>query len=293
MISVLICTYNQEQYIAQAIDSVLMQKCDEPFEILIGDDCSTDKTSAIVDDYQKQYPDIIRIIRPTTNGGASLNMLRLIDNARGEFLSVCDGDDYWLTDDMLQKQIDIFKANPNVGMVCAKAKCYIQDEGKYQGVLGYAGAEDLMTMLKDNKDVAAPTIAFRADLMRKCVQDSEWYINQNFFYDSIMAYWFAYNSNIKFINEELAAYRVLSNSACHAVDNKKSQLYAKRYFMVKWHFVLTHPQLCNSEIFEILMEDYDNRISETEYLTTSEMRNTKAYKLGNSILKPIKKILKK
>ena len=76
MISVLLCTYNQDKYIAQAIESVLLQKCDEAFEMLIGDDCSTDGTGTIVDEYQKQYPDIVRVIRPEKNGGASLNMVR-------------------------------------------------------------------------------------------------------------------------------------------------------------------------------------------------------------------------
>lgn len=290
MISVLICTYNQEKYIAQAIESILMQKCEEGFEIMIGDDCSTDNTGTIVDEYQKQYPEIVRVIRPEKNGGASLNMVRLIENAKGEYLSICDGDDYWLSDDVLQKQVDVFRSMPDVGMVCAKAKCYIQELGEYQGTLGYAGAEDLMTMLQDNHDVAAPTIAFRTELMRQCVKESNWYIERNFFYDSIMAYWFAYNSKIKFIDEEVAAYRVLQNSACHAIDSKKTRLFSKRYYMVKWHFVMTHPNLCNAEIYEMLIKDYDDRTTEIEYQTTLDVRNTKAYKIGNAILSPIKKM---
>jgi glycosyltransferase involved in cell wall biosynthesis len=269
-----------------------MQKCDEAFEVLIGDDCSTDRTGEIADDYQLRYPNLIRVVRPIKNGGASLNMVRWIENANVEYLSICDGDEFWLRDDVLQKQVDIFKSSPDIGMLCAKAKCYIQEEGIYRGTLGYVGAEYLMTMLKDNRDVAAPTIAFRTDLMRQCIKDCTWYINQNFFYDSIMAYWFAYNSKIKFIDEELAAYRVLQNSACHATDNKKNRLFAKRYFMVKWHFVMTHSDLCNTEMFNLLMQDYDARTSEVEYQTMSEMRGTKAYKLGIALLKPLKKIFK-
>lgn len=290
LISVLICTYNQEKYVAQAIESVLMQKCDVAFEILVGDDCSTDDTGAIVDEYQKQYPEIVRVIRPEKNGGASLNMVRLIENAKGEYLSICDGDDYWISDDVLQKQVDVFRSMPDVGMVCAKAKCYIQELEEFQGTLGYAGVEDLMAMLRDNCDVAAPTITFRTDLMRQCVKESNWYIEQNFFYDSIMAYWFAYNSKIKFIDEEVAAYRVLKNSACHAIDSRRTRLYSKRYYMVKWHFVMNHPDICNTEVYEMLIKDYDDRTNEIEYQTTLDMRNTKAYKIGNAILLPIKKM---
>lgn len=292
MISVLVCTYNQEKFLAQALDSVLMQQCDEPFEILIGDDCSTDNTSKIADDYQLRYPNIIRVIRPDKNGGASLNFIRLVNEARGDVLCCCDGDDFWLQDDALQKRLDVFRANPDVGMICAKAKCYIQEKGVYQGTLGYAGAEDLTTMLRDNRDVAAPTIAFRRDLMLRCIADSKWYIDQNWFYDSIMAYWFAYNSKIKFINEELAAYRVLSSSACHADSPEKEAEYARRYFMVKWHFILTHPDLCNQETFDMLMREYDERSKYMSYVADLKVRSSNAYKLGNVLLNPLKKIAK-
>lgn len=289
MISVLICTYNQEKYLAQALECILMQKCDEPFEILIGDDCSTDNTGKIAEDYQSRFPEIIRVIRSEKNMGASQNMVRLAKEAKGDFLSICDGDDYWLREDVLQKQLDVFRANPDVGMICAKAKCYIQENGEYIGTLGYAGAEDLVTMLRDNRDVAAPTIAFRRDLMLRCIADSKWYIDQNWFYDSVMAYWFAYNSSIKFIDEELAAYRVLANSACHADSLEKEAEYTRRYFMVKWHFILTHPDLCNQETFDMLMHEYDSLTQVTADMSANKVRTSKTYKLGKIIVNHFRK----
>ena len=283
MISVLVCTYNQEKYLAQALDSILMQKCDEPFEVLVGDDCSTDNTGKIADDYQSRFPDIVHVIRPEKNGGASLNMVRLVKEAKGDFLSICDGDDYWLGEDVLQKQLDMFRANPDTGMICGKAKCYIQEQGKYRGVLGYAGAEDLMTML------AAPTIAFRRDLMLRCIAESKWYLDTNWFYDSIIAYWFAYYSKIKFIDAELAAYRVLSNSACHSSSINKEAEYARRYFAVKWHFILTHPDVCNEGMFDILMHEYDSRTRIIADMSANKVRSSKAYKLGNVVVAPFRK----
>ena len=293
MISVLVCTYNQEKYLTQAIDSILMQKCSEPFEILIGDDCSTDDTGKIADDYQFRYPDKVRVVRPEKNGGASYNIIGLVNSAKGEYLSICDGDDYWLRNDVLQKQYDSFKSNPDVGMVCAKAKCYIQEKGEFYGVLGYIGAENLATMLRDNRDVAAPTIAFRTMLMKQCIADSEWYIARNYFYDSIMAYWFAYNSCIKFIDEEFAAYRVLPNSACHALSPEKETEYALRYFMVKWHFILTHPDICSEDVFELLMRDYDARTKYIAGISSHKVRSSKAYRLGNLMIKPFRKFVNK
>ena len=292
MISVKILTYNQDKYIAQAIESVLMQKCDEPFEILIGDDCSTDSTGMIVDEYQSRYPDIIRVIRPEHNLGSAANSIRVLQFAKGEYISICDGDDYWLRDDHLQKQIDIFRNMPEVGMVCAKAKRFIQSKGDYEGTLGYAGAEDLMNMLRDNKDVAAPTIAFRKELLKKCIADSQWYIDNNCFYDTIEAYWFAYNSRIKFIDEELAAYRILSNSAGHASTPEKEAEYMRRYFAVKWHFILTHPDICGEDVYELLMQDYDARTKYIAGVSSQKVRKSKAYRIGSLLINPFRKFKK-
>lgn len=290
MITVSVLTYNQERYLSQAIESILMQKCDEPFEILIGDDCSTDGTVKIADDYQSRYPNIIRVIRPEKNMGAALNSIRVIENAHGEIFSVCDGDDYWLRDDVLQRQLDIFRSMPDVGMVCAKAKRYIQSKEGYEGTLGNAGAEDLMNMLRDNQDVAAPTIAFRTELLKLCMTECDWYIQNNVFFDTIIAYWFAYNSRIKFIDEELSAYRILSHSAGHSILPEKEAEYMRRYYAVKWHFILTHPDICGEEIFKLLMRDYDARTKYIAGMSSQKVRDSKVYKIGNAILSPIKKM---
>jgi len=290
MISVLIITYNQEKYLAQAVESVLMQKCNEPYEILIGDDCSTDRTGNIADEYQTRFPNIVRVLRPEKNGGASLNMVRLMQAAKGEYLMICDGDDYWLREDMMQMYVDTFAAHPEVGMICAKAKKFIQENGAYEGTLGYAGAEDLMTMFRDNRDVAAPTIAFRRELMLKCIDECKWYIEHNCFFDTVEAYWFAYDSKIKFIDEEVGAYRVLPNSACHSHDLSKNTEYERRYFAVKWHFILTHPEICNEEIFELLISEYDARTKVIADIAANSVRSSKAYRLGNAIINPIKRL---
>lgn len=292
MISVLVCTYNQEKYLPQALESILMQKCEEPFEILIGDDCSTDGTGKIADEYQARYPNIIRVIRPEKNKGASANFIRLVNEAKGEYLSICDGDDYWLREDVLQKQIDVFRANSEVGMVCAKAKRYNQSEEDYEGTIGYAGAENLLTMLKDNRDVAAPTISFRTELMKQCIAESDWYITHNYFYDTIMAYWFAYNSRVKFLEDELAAYRILPNSAGHTIIPEKAAENDRRYFAVKWHFILTHSDICGEELYQILMRDYDARTRNIANTSAAKVRASKAYRLGKMIINPLRKIKK-
>ena len=143
-------------------------------------------------------------------------------------------------------------------------------------------------MLRDNDDVAAPTLAFRTELMLKCVSELQWNIEQDHFYDSVMAYWFAMYSKIKFINEELAAYRVLSQSASHTNSLEVACNYSKRYFAVKWHFILTHSELYGDEIFDVLMRDYDQQVANAAYLSEIKVRNSITHKMGNIMLEPIK-----
>ncbi len=115
LVSVLIVTYNQEPFIRQAIDSALNQKTDFEYEILVGDDCSTDRTGEICAEYQRRYPDKIRFITADRNvrklGG---NGKRLRYLARGEYLSLLEGDDYWTDTEKLQKQIEAFRRHPEV-----------------------------------------------------------------------------------------------------------------------------------------------------------------------------------
>lgn len=115
LVSVLIPTYNQERFIRQAIDSALNQETDFEYEILIGDDCSTDGTGDICSTYQKTYPDKVRFITADRNVyqlGGNGNRLRC--RARGEFLALLEGDDYWTDKHKLQKQVDVFRRHPDV-----------------------------------------------------------------------------------------------------------------------------------------------------------------------------------
>lgn len=113
-------TYNHEKFIAEAIEGVVMQKTDFPFELVIGEDCSTDNTRAICIEYQKKYPDIIRLRLPETNQGMMLNWINNINSGRGKYIALCDGDDFWTDPYKLQKQVDFMEANPDFAMCSHK-----------------------------------------------------------------------------------------------------------------------------------------------------------------------------
>ena len=115
-VQIVCVTYNQKEYIKDALDSFLMQKTNFKFEVLVGDDCSTDGTSEIVAEYAKQYPDIIKHIRRTSNMGCLANFMDLCESITAKYAAFCDGDDYWSNENKLQKQFDYMEKNKNVAI---------------------------------------------------------------------------------------------------------------------------------------------------------------------------------
>ncbi|MBO0588603.1 glycosyltransferase [Sporosarcina sp. E16_8] len=112
LVSINCITYNHEDYIADAIESFLMQKTNFDFEILIGEDCSTDDTKKIVERYANQYPEKIRVITSAQNVGFRKNSQRIFENSKGKYIAECEGDDYWTDPYKLQKQVDYLEQNP-------------------------------------------------------------------------------------------------------------------------------------------------------------------------------------
>lgn len=119
MIAVCIATYNHEAFIAQAVESVLAQVCDEPLRIYIGDDASTDGTAAICERYAQQDACIVYIRRKKNLGLTSntLDLYRRILAYGCEYIAMLDGDDYWTDPHKLQLQLYYLRSHPEVGFV--------------------------------------------------------------------------------------------------------------------------------------------------------------------------------
>jgi glycosyltransferase involved in cell wall biosynthesis len=115
VISVIITTYNHEKYIAQAIESVLAQKNCPSYEIIIGEDCSTDGTRLIIENYAKK-DNRLRIVEHNANVGMQRNLKACIDVCRGQYIAVCEGDDYWIDEYKLKKQYEALEKNPSAVM---------------------------------------------------------------------------------------------------------------------------------------------------------------------------------
>lgn len=134
LVTVVITTYNQEHYIRQAIDSVLAQKTDFDFEIYITEDCGTDGTRAILQEYAARYPGRIRLNLREENVGISRNWYEGLCAAKGEFVCTLEGDDWWRDESKLQKQADFLRAHPEY-LAVSHTLLLTDDTGRTWGTL--------------------------------------------------------------------------------------------------------------------------------------------------------------
>src|SRR5690554_1032835 len=116
-VSVCVVTYNQEKYIAECLQSLVDQVTDFPFEIIVGEDCSTDNTRSIVDEYSQKYPSLIVKNYHKQNVGAVQNAITSYKMARGKYICHIDGDDYVLPG-KLQKQAQVLDDNQDC-VICS------------------------------------------------------------------------------------------------------------------------------------------------------------------------------
>lgn len=215
LVSVSITTYNHQDYIAQAIDSVLMQKTNFDYEIIIGEDDSEDNTRAIVKEYKERYPDRIKLFlnsrgnviyvngRPTGRWNAVNNL----KHARGQYIALCEGDDYWTDPNKLQKQVDFLDANQDYVICFHWAGWLNQERGKIMNwkygppvVKSYYTVDDL---LEHSNFIATCSTVFR----NKIFDDfPDWYYRVGIG-DLPLHILNAQHGKIGFLDEPMVVYR--------------------------------------------------------------------------------------
>ncbi|PKD21129.1 hypothetical protein APR41_11990 [Salegentibacter salinarum] len=116
-VSIFMLTYNQENFIAQAIEGVLIQETNFSYQLVIGDDCSTDKTMEICSNYASKHPKKIKLLLNEKNIGIGANYVKTYAECDGKYVAICDGDDYWIDPNKLQKQVDFLEENPDYKII--------------------------------------------------------------------------------------------------------------------------------------------------------------------------------
>ena len=119
LVSVAVITYNMERYLRPLLDSILKQKVNFEYEIVIDDDCSPDNSRKIIKEYQEKYPDIIKTSFRNKNVGGSRNMYDVMQQCSGKYIAILEGDDFWEDEEKLQYQVEFLEKNPEyIGMTC-------------------------------------------------------------------------------------------------------------------------------------------------------------------------------
>ncbi|MCQ2497583.1 MAG: glycosyltransferase [Lachnospiraceae bacterium] len=162
MVSVPMLVYNHEKTVARAIESILKQKTQYRYEIIVADDASTDNSPNIIREYARKYPDIIVPVLREKNLGMQDNNIETLKLCRGKYISGCEGDDYWLTEDKMEKQISFLENNPDYSACVTKCK-FIVDGKEEPYPFASTDSLDIKDMLNKGevKRYATCTIACR------------------------------------------------------------------------------------------------------------------------------------
>ena len=219
IVSVHMITYNHEPYIRQAIEGVMMQRTNFEFELVIGEDASQDKTREICFEYQKKYPDKIRVLWWHENvsklGG---NGQRNRAHCRGEFIASCEGDDYWIDPLKLQKQVDLIR---NTGAVM----CVADSEWHMANGEVIAHRYDSAKQLLDLQDMLShyfhtTTYLVRREAYCKCRKKFPEII---FWYDTVVQNCMATMGAICYLPEIVSVYNRTGNGISGHIGSPKSE----------------------------------------------------------------------
>lgn len=239
MVSVAMLTYNHEKYISQAIESVLSQKVNFQYEIVIAEDCSTDKTREIVKKFGQKNNRIIRVIYQEKNLGAWENNKILLSSLKGKYVAALEGDDYWIDPYKLQKQVDFLEANPDYGLVFTDANHLHEETGEIIKSYDKTFRRNIPTgNVFENLLYGNPYRTCTAVFHRETVDKKFHLFSQNQFKVGDRLLWFliAGESKVGYLKNSTAVYRIHKVSASHQGEFKQQLSFIKNGYKMSLYF---------------------------------------------------------
>jgi RimJ/RimL family protein N-acetyltransferase len=206
LVSIFMITYNHELFIKDALDSILNQRCNYTFEIVVGEDFSTDNTRKILNEYSTNYPNIFHLLLHDKNIGAINNQIETYKVCRGKYVALCEGDDYWTDPFKLQKQIDFLEAYENCNYIFSNFTKLSPEGSLVQSNFKLPEQFDLYFLLKENIMPPTQTVVFRNNL-KSDLKKWNSILTTGFNGDWILLFMIAENSRIGFLKDNTAVYR--------------------------------------------------------------------------------------
>lgn len=293
MVSVSCLVYNHEPYLRQCFDGFVMQKTTFPIEILVHDDASTDHSADIIREYTEKYPDLFKPIYQTENQyskGVKITMTYQIPRAKGKYIALCEGDDYWTDPHKLHKQVDFLEENEDFSLCFHKVNVWKQKEGVMVDdfiTRDVPSETDIYELAKGNY-IHTPSVVFRND---KRVFDSISKMGKLGVGDYPMWMLCAQYGKIKKMDDCMAVYRF--GNGVWSNGNGLKNLLTWMKMIAKLSVVI------DDETVKIILEEQSQKYSQQildMYEKANEnhmsLLNSHSYRLGNSLFKPFR-ILKK
>lgn len=278
-------TFNHAPYIVDALNGFCMQETEFPFVCTIVDDASTDGEQQIIKDFVfenfniieetsifvKETDDYIRLLgQHKKNSCCFFNVILLKYNhyqvkkykqpyfdaiTNTEYVAMCEGDDYWIDDHKLQKQVDYLEQHPETGMVHAKAKVFSQGKQCFHGVCGEQNGDFKQILVKN--PIVTLTSCYRASLYQKYqTERSKWDTSGWKMGDYPMWIWMSYYSSVHFMDEVVAVYREVEGSATHPKKLDDKIAFIDNTLNIQLFFVKLFKQ---SDKFKTQLINYANR----------------------------------
>lgn len=225
LVSVCCMTYNHVSFIRQCLDGFMMQKCSFNFEVLIHDDASTDGTQNIIREYVTRYPDIIKPIYQKENQyskGIDPNVKYNFSRAKGKYIALCEGDDYWTDPFKLQKQVDFLESHPDYVMCSHRFNQYIQDKNllEEEKNLTFQGADyDLKNLIGGKWLTQTLTVMYRRDAL-----DLQRYESYGMSLDMILFYELLRNGKGYCFSDVMGVYRLHKGGVWSEVSINQQRL---------------------------------------------------------------------
>ncbi len=272
IVSIVCTNYNKGDWIAEAIESFLRQKANFEYEILLIDDKSADHSKEIIKKYAKKYPEKIRAFYNKKNLGITRTWIKICKEAKGKYIARCDGDDYWIDENKLQRQVDALEKNNNSSWSCtdydivnpegkvihgsAVESGYIQRPKSYAEMLATKGFTMSSTWLVDSSLMKE----INTELNQSAVDDT-FNIQLELFNKTTLSY----------LPKTTTAYRFMEGSDSHPIAVEKTKLRNKKLLETQLEYIKKYRNVSYLEIIKILLhKDIQNEITSTERLQLIE-----------------------
>lgn len=274
-VSVLCTAYNHEDYIREALEGFVCQKTNFDYEVIVHDDASTDRTAEIIAEYAQRYPDLIKPIYQKENQYSqhvNLYVQILLPAAKGQYIAMCEGDDYWIDENKLQLQVDFLDQHPECSACVHNS--YMLDMRTRKETVMYPGTDrniNTESVLKDGNSEYYQTasLVFRKDTMSEIPP-----FLQDTFLDYKLAIYLTLKGSVHYIGRIMSVYRFGAENSFTMRNRKNLHLQAAhcRYISGKLQEINEYTDYVYNDLIEelVLKSNYTALYYDGKY---REMKN--------------------